>query len=205
MGGAGDLQTILHRNPAIAELLDRFEEIALPDAWLVAGCLVQTVWNAAAGNDPAYGIRDIDLIYHDAGDLSAAAEQDHEHRLRAWFAHLPAKLDVKNQARVHLWYEQRFGRPILPYSSSAAAIATFPATATSLGVRMAAGRFEVCAPFGVTDLFSLIVRANPRLVTRAVYEAKAARWQSLWPALTVIPWDEATDPAMLSQSSGGTP
>jgi hypothetical protein len=199
------LQATLRRNPAIAELLDRFDEFALRDAWLVAGCLAQTVWNVAAGYDPGHGIRDIDLIYHDANDLGAAAEQHHEQRLRARFAHLPATLDVKNQARVHLWYERRFGRAISSYSSAAAAIATFPTTATSLGVRTTAGNFEVCAPFGLADLLSGVVRANPRLVSRAVYEAKAARWQSLWPALTVLPWDTAADPAISGQTTGGTP
>jgi hypothetical protein len=185
-------------------LLDRFDEIGLPDAWLVAGCLAQTVWNVAAGKDAGYGIRDVDLIYYDPGDLGAAAEQAQERRLRARFAHLPVTLDVKNQARVHLWYERRFGRAILPYSSASEAIATFPTTATALGVRTTAGIFEICAPFGLGDLFSGIVRANRRLAGRAVYEAKAARWQSLWPGLTVIPWDDADDRAMLPQNSGGT-
>src|ERR1700691_1657431 len=82
-GGAGELQSLLSRNPVIAELLARFEEIALPDAWLGGGCLAQTVWNAAAGNDPCHGIRDIDLIYHDPADLSEATEHAHEQRLRA--------------------------------------------------------------------------------------------------------------------------
>jgi hypothetical protein len=198
------LEATLRRNAAIAELLDRFDEIALPDAWLVAGCLAQTVWNVAAGNDPEHGIRDIDLIYHDADDLDEDVEAGHEQRLRAIFGKLPTKLDVKNQARVHLWYERRFGRAILPYRSAADAIATFPTTATALGVRTTANGFEACAPFGLSDLFAGIVRANPRLVSRSVYEAKAARWQSLWPALTIIPWDAAADRAMLPQSTGGT-
>ena len=32
--------------------------------------------------------------------------------------------DVKNEARVHLWYEARFGAAIPPYQSAEAAIAT---------------------------------------------------------------------------------
>src|ERR1700730_3374080 len=38
-------------------------------------------------------------------------------------------------ARVHLWYEDRFGYALKPYLSSADAIATFPTTATAVGVR----------------------------------------------------------------------
>jgi hypothetical protein len=48
--------------------------------------------------------------------------------------------------------------------------------------------WRACAPFGLDDLFGLIVRPNKSLVDRNVYEAKAARWAALWPRLTVIPW-----------------
>ncbi|WP_242692489.1 hypothetical protein [Rhodococcus sp. D-46] len=36
----------------------------------------------------------------------------------------------------------------------------------------------------------MIVRPNPVLAPREVYEAKAARWRREWPALTVEPWPE---------------
>lgn len=182
-------EATLRGNPALAALLDGFADIALPDAWLVAGALAQTVWNATDGRPPGENIIDIDLIYHDPADLSAATEADHEARLAARFPLV--KLDVKNQARVHLWYERRFGRPIPPFRSSADAIATFPTPATAVGVRMSAGRFEVYAPFGIDDLRAGIVRPNKAIVSRAAYEAKAARWQACWPLLTVAGWDKA--------------
>jgi hypothetical protein len=56
----------------------------------------------------------------------------------------------------HLWYEDRFGYSIKPYLSSAAAIATFPTTATAVGVRRICGKLECCAPFGLDDLFGLL-------------------------------------------------
>ena len=184
------LEDILRGNPDLATLLDRFAAIALPDAWIVAGALAQTVWNHRHGLPPGYGIRDIDIIYHDPADLSEAAEAAHETRLRAEFSTLSARLDVKNQARVHLWYERRFGRAIAPYPSSVAAIATFPATATAIGVRPIPRGLEVYAPFGLGDLRAGIVRANRTLVSEAVYTAKAARWAANWPGLDVQPWCE---------------
>ena len=48
--------------------------------------------------------------------------------------------------------------------------------------------FEVCAPFGLTDLFAMVVRPNVTLVSQATYEAKAERWRQIWPGLTVLPW-----------------
>jgi hypothetical protein len=47
---------------------------------------------------------------------------------------------------------------------------------------------RVYAPHGFEDLFAGIVRPNPRLPMRHVYEAKAARWTTEWPNLTVLPW-----------------
>ena len=97
-------------------------------------------------------------------------------------------VDVKNEARVHLWYERRFGRNLEPYRSTGDAIATWPTTASSVGVRYDGHTFVVCAPFGLADLISMVARANKTIVTRDVYEEKVARWAAQWPQLTVIPW-----------------
>jgi uncharacterized protein len=111
----------------------------------------------------------------------------------AIFGGLPLKLDIRNEARVHLWYKDRFGYAIKPYSSSAEAIATFPTTATSVGIRRVFGKFECCAPYGLDDLFGLVVTPNKRQITRAIYEAKIDRWRSTWPDLTYLAW-ERRDP-----------
>jgi uncharacterized protein len=76
---------------------------------------------------------------------------------------------------VHLWYEERFGYAIKPYPCCADAIATFPTTATAIGVRWLRGKFECCAPFGFDDLFGLVVRPNKTQITRGIYEAKVER------------------------------
>lgn len=178
----------LRRNAAIAALLDRFDAIGLPDAWLVAGGVAQTMWNLAAGRPAEAGIKDLDIVYFDPGDLSADGEGGQERRVRGLFPGLPA-LDVKNEARVHLWSEARFGHPIPPYCSTADAIASFPTTATAVGVRCRAGRFELCAPFGLGDLMDGVVRPNKRQITEPIYRAKADRWRSEWPGLVILPWD----------------
>ena len=92
---------------------------------------------------------------------------------------------------LHLWYRQRFGYAIEPYTSTEAAIRTWPTTATAVGVRMTRGVPFVFAPFGLQDLFGLVVRANRVQITRAIYERKVARWTRCWPSLTVLPWAEA--------------
>jgi len=189
-----DLEAALGQNRWLGEILEGFEEIALPDSWLVAGSIAQTIWNLACGQPAELGLKDVDLIYFDDQELSFDAEAGHERRLRDLFRRLPIKLDVKNEARVHLWYEERFGYAIEPYLSSADAIATFPTTATAIGVRRIRGKLECCAPFGLEDLFGLVVRPNKRQITRAIYEAKVDRWCSIWPRLTFLPWEQMIQP-----------
>jgi hypothetical protein len=110
------------------------------------------------------------------------------------FSDLSIWIDVKNEARVHLWYESKFGRPLAPYISTADAISTFPTTATAVGVRPGANGLELVAPFGLDDLLGLVVRPNKKQISRQVYEAKIGRWLPLWPGLRVVPWDETPAP-----------
>jgi hypothetical protein len=92
---------------------------------------------------------------------------------REAFAGLPAPVQIRNQARVHLWYEQKFGVPCPPHESTEAAIDTFEATTACLGVRLEpGGRWRIYAPHGLADVFNLIVRPNPVLAPRHVYQAK---------------------------------
>ena len=101
-----DLEITLRQNMWLGEILERFEEILLPDSWLVAGAIAQTIWNLRCEQPAEFGLKDVDLIYFDEQDLSFEAEASHEGRLRDLFQRLPIKLDVKNEARVHLWYEE---------------------------------------------------------------------------------------------------
>ena len=104
--------------------------------------MTQTVWNAAHGKPPGEDIDDHDLVYFDAGDLGEEAEHAVVTGAQEAVAGLPVRLDVKNQARVHLWYRQRFGYGIEPYRSTEAAIRTWPTTATAVGAGF--GRISRC-------------------------------------------------------------
>jgi hypothetical protein len=136
-------------------------------------------------------IVDYDLVYFDA-DESEDAEAATERRARDALADLALNLDVKNQARVHLWYPHRFGYEIQPYQTTEEAIATWPTTAASIGIRVDDTGIRVWAPFGTDDLFKLIVRANRVQITPQIYAAKVARWSNCWPSLVVLPWEQGT-------------
>lgn len=182
------LEAIVRTNPVITLLLDRLPELELPSWYLGAGGIAQTVWNHFHGFASDYGIKDYNVVYFDPDDLTEASEKAAETRVTELIDGGEVKIDLTNEARVHAWYERRFGRPLAPYRSAEHAIATWPTTATSVGVRSDTGEFIVCAPFGLADLFSMTVRPNTTLVDQAIYQAKAERWRQLWPQLTVLAW-----------------
>ncbi len=179
----------LARNHTLAEVLSRSAALGLPDWYLVAGCLYQTVWNVVTGQPAEAGILDYDLAYFDASDLSWEAEDAVIQAECQVFTGLPAPVQIRNQARVHLWYEQKYGSPCLPHKSTEAAIDTFEALVACPGVRLEpGGQWRVYAPHGLADVFNIVARPNPVLAPRSVYEAKVRRWRRQWPALTVLPW-----------------
>lgn len=175
-------------NPVATTVLDAGDRLGLPSWYLGAGAIAQTVWNCQHGFEPTHGIADYDVVYFDPEDLTADGERDVAERAMRLIGDVGAELDVTNEARVHLWYPERFGRSIPPYRSTEDAIGTWPTTATSVGVRTDGDEFVVCAPFGLSDLFAMVVRPNKTIITQSVYEAKAQRWTELWPQLTVLPW-----------------
>ena len=178
----------VQRNPVNRVLLERAGRLCLPDWWLAAGALFQTVWNVMDGRDPVAGIRDYDLFYFDP-DISWAAEDAVIRQAHELFADVDAVIEVRNEARVHVWYEEHFGVPAAPFTSTADAVDHFASTTCCYAVtRGAHGTLEVYAPHGFDDLFGQRVRPNPLLAPREVYESKAGRWAQEWPGLVVDPW-----------------
>ena len=190
------LRAALRRNTTLMDVLTRAAAMDLPGWYLVAGCLYQTVWNVVTDQPPEAGILDYDLAYFDGTDLSWEAEDAVIRDGQEVFAGMPGPVQIRNQARVHLWYEQRFGVPCPPHRCTEAAIDTYEATVACLGVRVEpSGRWRVYAPYGLSDVFNLVARPNPILAPRDVYQAKVTRWRQQWPNLTVLPWPESHDPS----------
>ncbi|WP_404816148.1 nucleotidyltransferase family protein [Streptomyces thermolineatus] len=186
------LKSALSRNDVLLEVLDRAAAMGLPGWYLTGGCLFQTVWNVVTGRPPASGIKDYDVFYFDDGDLSWEAEDAVIRAGREVFGGLPAEVEIRNEARVHLWYERKFGVACAPHVSAESAIDCFVATTCCLGVRLEpGGRWRIYAPHGLSDVFGLVVRPNPVLAPREVYETKVARWRRQWPELTVLDWPSA--------------
>jgi len=189
--GKDEFLAAVRRNPMVTTVLDRLVDLDLPDGHLAAGCLFQTVWNVLDGQDPWHGIGDYDVLYFDDADLSWEAEDVVIRRCAKAFDDLNVLVEVRNQARVHLWYEDRFGVPYAPLRSAREAVDRYAAHACRFAIRPDADGWSVYAPAGYEDLFAFTLRPNPVVAPREVYETKAARWQALWPRLVVLPWPEA--------------
>lgn len=164
-------------------ILARLDELALPDCWLVAGCLFQTAWNLQCGRAPEAGIKDYDLFYFDAGDLSEAGEQAVQARVGALFGDLGITVEAANQARVHLWYPACFGRAYPQLDSACAGIDRFLIPATCIGMSPTA----VYAPNGLTMMYEGIMGMNPLTPYPELYQAKLASYRARWPWLREAP------------------
>jgi uncharacterized protein len=179
------------RNPVHDALLDDLILLGLPDAWIVAGCLAQTVWNLQTGRPVDYGINDYDVFYFDT-DLSWEAEDRVIGALRRSSERLGVRMEARNQARVHLWYPQKHGRPYPALQRSTDGIDRFLTSSTRVGIQRGRDGDRIYAPAGLDDISNLTVRPNlTRNFSAEDYRIKTARWMALWPELTVLSPDPA--------------
>ncbi|WP_242077292.1 nucleotidyltransferase family protein [Brevundimonas diminuta] len=183
-----ELAAIVRADAGLMHVLTTVRALDLPDWRLVSGAVYQAVWNARTGRPAGYGVKDYDLAYFDASDLSYEAEDVVIKRVAAAFDEpFRSQVEVRNQARVHLWFQNRFGEPYAPLHSTDEALGRFVAPTFAVGVRLEADdSLSVAAPFGLDDVFALTIRPNPnRQVARGWAKAVDSA-RARWPELTVV-------------------
>ena len=181
------LEAILRAAPSLMAVMETARAVALPDWLIFSGAIYQPVLNHLTGRDPDHGIKDYDLAYFDP-DTSYEAEDVVIRRVALAFeSPVREMVEVRNQARVHLWFEAKFGEPYAPLTSSAHALTRFASPLNAVAARLEVdGTMTIVAPFGLEDLFSMTYRANPnRRVSGFARTAGAA--QRRWPELTIVP------------------
>ena len=185
------LDAIIRSRPVLMTVLEGLREMALPDHLLVAGAIYNEVWNYLTERPPLTGVNDIDVFYFDSSDIGWDAEDRVIKACEARFAGLSVPVQVRNQARVHIWFEQKFGSPFSPLTSSAEMLGRYASKTHAVGARLNAhGTMEIVAPFGLDDLFSFRMVPNPVLDNRVAHMKKGERAKAIWPELTVVPWPE---------------
>jgi hypothetical protein len=174
------LKDILRSTTALMRVMTVARDLDLPD-WLVfSGAIYQPVWNHLTGRPAEYGVRDYDLGYFDP-DTSWEAEDAVIRRVAGAFdSPLREQVEVRNQARVHLWFEDHFGEPYAPLATTAEALQRFAAPACAVGARLQwNGELTIVAPFGLEDVFAMRLRANPNRQAKGLPKVIAnarARW-----------------------------
>jgi hypothetical protein len=168
MNGVSRLQAIIQGDALRWHLLGLVRALRLPDCWIGAGFVRSAVWDSVHGRAPGAPTGDVDVLWFDAKQADATMDHTIEARLRrmdpsiAWSA--------RNQARMH----RRNGDA--PYASVTDAMRFWPETATAVAVRRTdRDECEVAAPYGLDDLFGLILRPTPRFADAEGRISLAAR------------------------------
>ncbi len=165
-------------NPVNRSILSRLPELGLSDIWLASGSVFQTVWNRLMGRAPQWGVKDYDVCYFDA-ESSWKAEDATIRRAAAIFSDIAADIELRNQARVHLWYPEKFGMAYPQFERATDRIDRFLARVAQIGIRSVNYDYELCAPNGLNEISEMVVRPSLCSNFRAdIYEAKAASWKS---------------------------
>ena len=177
------LQAILAADPLRMRVLAMLRSLALPDGWVGAGFIRNAVWAHLHGRLPSAHASDVDIVWFCRGRADAAVDREIEAALRA----LDSSFDwsVKNQARMH----ERNGDA--HYASTDAAMRCWPETATAVAVRHnERGECKIVAPFGLDDLFALVLRPTPRFAQEkhAIFLRRVAAksWLQHWPRLRLV-------------------
>lgn len=184
------LVEMIKADAVLMAFLHGMVELGLPDPLLGSGAIYNMVWNVLTGRPRHRGINDADIVYFDAGDRSYEAEDRVIKRVQGHFAGSPIPVEVRNQARVHLWFPGKFGMAYPELTCSRDMLLYFATRTHAVAARIEKDEIVIHAPFGLDDMFSFRLTPNPALDNRATHEKKAARALALWPELRFEPWPD---------------
>lgn len=186
------LKEILFKNEKLVETLKVLEEYAQKNPkfrnyYVGAGGVNQTVFNYYHGYDINYGIKDFDIVYYDS-DESYEAEDIIIKDLESRLSHIDTSFDIKNQGRVYIWYNEKYGTNRDKYKSVEDAISSWGATVTCVGVRLENNELKVYCPYGLNDIFSMIIRPVKKDFEKESYVKRANKWKAKWEKLKIVKW-----------------
>ena len=182
------LVTIALESPWFRPALVAVRSLNLPSWCIGAGAVRNLVWDSLHELRLPSALSDVDVAHFDASDLSVARDAEIQGRLTDTNPRVP--WEVTNQAAVHTWFEANFGHAVSPLFSLEDAVASWPEYATAVGLTLRPDdSIHVIAPYGLEDLFSMVVRRNPARVSIDTYRKRIEQkpYQKRWPRATVLP------------------
>ena len=180
---------IIRKNKDLIDIIKYLKKIDLPNFYIAAGCVFQTIWNYLDNKSLNDKFKDIDIVYYDCNDLSKDSEQAIEDMISKHFQNMHYKFDVHNEARMHLWKEEHEGIKIEPYKSSEDAISRWLATIHAIGITLKNNKIKVYAPYGFSDIYGRIIRPIKHDGNnQEKYDKKAKCWSNRFNNLKIVRW-----------------
>jgi hypothetical protein len=177
------LLAILAADPMRMDALHLVKALGLPDCWVAAGFVRNAVWDHLHRFPGSTPLADIDVIWFDPDRARAEVDARFEQALQQMDSR--HNWSVKNQARMHL------GNGDQPYTCATDAMRYWPETATAVAVRLSTNeQIEIAAPYGLDDLFNLIVRPTAKFAAekQSIYtqRQRSKNWAAVWPQLRFL-------------------
>ena len=169
---------IIENDKWMTNILKVVRDLNLNDCWIGAGFVRNKIWDEKHRKDRTE-LNDIDIIYFDKSNPTKEYDFQIENKLRKLNPNL--NWSVKNQSRMHI----RNGHK--QYTDCNKAISFWPETATSIAVRLnLKNQIEYIAPYGLEDLFNLLVIPTPEF-NLTVYNERIAKknWKKEWNMLKI--------------------
>jgi len=182
---------ILKENEELMDILDYVDKMNLPNYYIVAGSIFQTIWNYYDKKDLNYGIKDIDIVYYNKEDIQVETDINYYHQVRKYIEEkgYSYDIDVSNEARMHLWKKEHNKIETLPYRNTEDAISKWIVTVHSVGITKENGNMKVYAPYGLADIFSRTLRPIKHSGnTKELYDKKVKSWKERFQNLNIIEW-----------------
>lgn len=183
--------SILKKNEDLMLILDYIYNLKLPNFYIAAGSIFQTIWNYYDNKPLNYRIKDIDIIYYDSNNLSKDDEEELENKIINHFKEINInyEFDVHNEARMHLWKNENENKNINQYKNSEDAIDKWIATVHSIGITKENSEIKIYAPYGLSDIFSRTIRPiKHNANSKELYEKKVQSWIKRFDNLNIIEW-----------------
>lgn len=182
---------ILKQNNDLMVILNYIDKLDLPNYYIAAGSVFQTIWNYYDNKTLNYGIKDIDIIYYDSDNLSKDDEKELENKIVNHFKKLNMnyEFDVHNEARMHLWKKENENKSINQYKNSEDAINQWIATVHAIGITKDNNQIKIYAPYGLSDIFSKTIRTiKHKANSKYLYDNKVKCWKQRFDGLNIIEW-----------------
>ena len=182
---------ILKKNTELMEVLNFVSKLNLPNFYIGAGSVFQTIWNYYDGKTLNHGIKDIDVIYYNKDDLNPETDKKYCEKINEYCIKkgLDFEIDVSNEARMHLWKKAHFNIDTEQYKNTEDAINQWIATIHAIGITKDDRKIKIYAPFGLSDIYSRTLRPiKHKYNTKEMYDNKVKSWNARFDNLKIIEW-----------------